>query len=133
MNQRDYADFRAAFIQRTFEISDSKSREYAHDVDVLKNFKRTAEHLSTGNVAPETVATVFLQKHMDSITAIVGHIQQTGEVPDDLTEDLSGRFSDAINYLLLLLALIHERSAAEQLDHEQVISCVAEILGRECI
>lgn len=68
-------------------------REYAHNTgNVFANFERIAEATKTTR---ESVLLVYLLKHMDGITEYVnGFTSQR--------EDVTGRITDAIVYLMLL-------------------------------
>jgi hypothetical protein len=102
------------FLLSTSKIMGAKGNEYAYGDDKLINFKKTA--LAVG-VNPETVAAVFLMKHMDSILSFVKKIQEGRTVTElelGLSEPIDGRLSDATNYLIFLVALIAERRTTEQ-------------------
>ena len=95
-------------------ILDLKGREYAClDGDRLKNFKETADEL--GGV-PEYSCANHLYKQMKSIFQIVNDLMSGLEmfkIEKNLAEPWEGRIVDAINYLILLAALIHERKENE--------------------
>lgn len=74
-------------------------KEYAHeDTNALANFERVA---SLTGISKEQVLLVYLQKHIDGISAYVkGHKSQR--------ESISGRINDAIVYLCLLKCMVIE-------------------------
>lgn len=78
---------------------DAGQKEYAHDIDnVFANFERIAKSL---DVTREKVLMTYLLKHVDGISAYVkGHKSQR--------EDVTGRITDAIVYLMLLWAMSRE-------------------------
>ena len=80
---------------------DAGQKEYAHrDDNVFANFERVAERL---NISPEKVLMVYLLKHIDGITAYIeGHKSQR--------EDVRGRITDTIVYLILLWGMIEEKN-----------------------
>ena len=80
---------------------DAGQKEYAHhDNNVFANFERVAERLNT---SPEKVLMVYLLKHIDGITAYIeGHKSQR--------EDVRGRITDTIVYLILLWGMIEEKN-----------------------
>ena len=80
-------------------LSDTKGAEYAHDADQLANFKRLGERLG---MTSEAVLMVYLTKHLDSIESYIRRPSV------DLSEPIDGRIDDAILYLCLLKALIHD-------------------------
>ena len=75
----------------------SGQNEYAHDENnVFANFDRIAKALKTTR---EKVLLTYLLKHVDGITAYVnGHTSQR--------EDVRGRITDIMVYLMLLWAMI---------------------------
>ena len=79
---------------------DGGQKEYAHRKDnVFANFDRVAERLG---ITSEKVLMVYLLKHIDGITAYIeGHKSQR--------EDVRGRITDAMVYLMLLWGMVEER------------------------
>ena len=75
--------------------------EYAHDKDnVFANFDRVAKALNTTR---EKVLLTYLLKHVDGITAYVnGHRSQR--------EDVTGRITDIIVYLMLFWGMVQNDS-----------------------
>jgi len=80
-------------------LTESKGREYANSADQLANFKRLSAQLG---LSKEQVVMVYLSKHLDSIHSYVKNPEQ------DLSEPIDGRIDDAILYLILLKACVHE-------------------------
>jgi len=80
---------------------DGGQKEYAHHKDnVFANFDRVAERLG---ITPEKVLMVYLLKHIDGITAYIeGHKSQR--------ENVRGRITDAMVYLMLLWGMVEERN-----------------------
>ena len=78
---------------------DAGQREYAQSEDnVFANFDRVAKAI---NSTREKVLMVYLLKHIDGISAhIKGHKSQR--------EDVTGRLTDAMVYLMLLWGMIEE-------------------------
>ena len=86
-------------IPRIMRTRDAGQKEYAHDSDnVFANFERVATSL---DITREKVLMTYLLKHMDGISAYTkGHKSQR--------EDVTGRITDAIVYLMLLWAMSEE-------------------------
>jgi hypothetical protein len=63
--------------------------------------------------SPEFILMVYLNKHMDGITAYInGHTSQR--------EDVRGRIADAMVYLALLWGLVEDKeNTAQELEREQ--------------
>lgn len=80
---------------------ESGQKEYAHDEDnVFANFERVA---STLNIPREKVLMTYLLKHVDGVVSYVdGHKSQR--------EDVRGRLTDIIVYLMLLWGMVDEDS-----------------------
>ena len=78
---------------------DAGQREYAQSEDnVFANFERVAKSIDTDR---KKVLMVYLLKHIDGISAYTkGHQSQR--------EDVTGRITDAIVYLMLLWAMVVE-------------------------
>ena len=76
--------------------------EYAHDDDnVFANFNRTSNLLE---VDKKKVLMTYMLKHIDGIAAFVkGHKSQR--------EDVRGRITDCVVYLMLLWGMIEEEDA----------------------
>ncbi len=86
-------------IPRIMRTRDAGQKEYAHDSDnVFANFERVAASL---DITREKVLMTYLLKHIDGISAYTkGHKSQR--------EDVTGRITDAIVYLMLLWAMSEE-------------------------
>tara|TARA_R100000655_G_scaffold13061_1_gene29537 strand:+ start:92 stop:367 length:276 start_codon:yes stop_codon:yes gene_type:complete len=86
-------------LKQILKTRDDGQKEYARDVDnVFANFERVGKYIG---VSRERVLMVYLLKHIDGIMAhINGHKSQR--------EDVSGRITDAIVYLLLLRGMIED-------------------------
>lgn len=80
-----------------------KGHEYSGDDDALENFKRAGIRR---DISPMAVLMIYMDKHLDSINQYVLDIQAGRAL--NLSEPIDGRIDDAINYLILLKALIHE-------------------------
>ena len=80
-------------------IRDSGQKEYAHDDnDVFANFNRVAHLLEEDR---KKVLMTYMLKHVDGIAAYVkGHKSQR--------ENVTGRITDCIVYLMLLWGMIKE-------------------------
>ena len=74
-------------------------KEYAHDEDnVFANFERIANQMNTDK---KFILWVYFMKHVDGIASYInGHQSQR--------EDVRGRLTDAIVYLIILWAMIDE-------------------------
>ena len=83
-------------IPEVLRIREQGQLEYAHDKsNVFNNFDRVAEGLET--TSPK-VLMVYLMKHIHGLESYVnGHEQHR--------EDISGRITDSIVYLMLLWGL----------------------------
>ena len=84
-------------LPQVLRTRDEGQKEYAHEVNnVFANFERIAKALETSR---EKVLMVYLLKHIDGISAYTkGHRSQR--------EDVTGRITDAIVYLMLLWAMV---------------------------
>jgi hypothetical protein len=102
MNDKDFRDVaRRRLIHCEYVLID-KAKEYARDDDRLHNFKRASEISSQ---SPEMCCFGMFLKHVVSIEDMVKDLPN---LPDRKTID--EKIGDAINYLILLEALIAERN-----------------------
>ena len=89
---------------------DSGQKEYAHDdEDVFANFNRVGHLLEEDR---KKVLMTYMLKHVDGIAAYVkGHKSQR--------EDVTGRITDCIVYLMLLWGMIEEEddTVSRRKDH----------------
>ena len=88
-------------IKKTREVLAVKNKEYASDTDKLYNFKRTAAMLACSD---EEALLGMLAKHLVSI---IDMVQNKREANYALWDEKIG---DAINYLILLEAIIVEEN-----------------------
>ena len=91
----------------------SKGREYQstnkEQSNVFENFERNGRNL---DLPPETILWIYFSKHIDSLATLIKDIQNDKsfeEINQNLSEPISGRVVDAINYLLIFNSMIKER------------------------
>ncbi len=109
MNKEEYKKLRKELIQLAENIMNSKQPEYTNNnVDILHNFKSSAKRIG---IEPLQVWAVFLDKH---IQAIYSHTKDSNLIS---AEPIESRYADALNYLVLGLALIIERN---RINHEDL-------------
>lgn len=89
-------------MKLTRETLATKGREYGRG-DRLQNFKRAGR---LGDVIPEVALQGMLLKHLVSIFDMIDDIDQGTVHPQSMWDEKLG---DAINYLILLEALVVER------------------------
>lgn len=94
----EFDKFFDAFVLQCMEMRDTKGKEYAHGDSRFANFDRGAERLG---ITREMVANVYLHKHLDSIDSFIA----TGKVH---SENIRGRFIDAVTYLILMAGMVEE-------------------------
>lgn len=87
----------------------SKGKEYGRG-DRLHNFKRSAAFMQC---APESACFAFAMKHFTSVADMVNDLE-TGVQPSE--EMAAEKVGDAINYLVLLEALLIERFTRKTID-----------------
>ena len=98
-------------LERTTKVLSTKSDEYSTESDKLWNFKRAGKML---NCTPEKALVGMWTKHIISILDIVDKLDSDGgfmDMNDHYDEHLAmieEKITDAINYLILLEALIRE-------------------------
>lgn len=89
-------------------MRDAGQKEYAHDEqDVFANFNRISNLL---DIDRKKVLMTYLLKHIDGIVAYInGHKSQR--------EDVTGRITDCIVYLILLWGMIQDNTISREEDH----------------
>lgn len=107
MSPSEFTTIRRATYLRLDALNDVKSGEYAQDSDKLANFKEAANRLGG---LPEQILLVYLDKHYAAICNFVKDLAAHTVRPR--SEPIDGRVDDAILYLLLFKALLHERRSA---------------------
>lgn len=91
-----------ALFEDCLQLLKDKGEAYSGKKDALANFKINAERMG---LSKYQIWAVYFNKHIDSINNAV---KDNPEQPSDKTEGLSGRIVDAINYLIILKALLTE-------------------------
>ena len=99
MKHSRMAELMDSILKEVVSTRDSGQQEYAHDDnDVFANFNRVADLLEEDR---EKVLMTYMLKHVDGIAAYVKrHKSQR--------EDVRGRITDCIVYLMLLWGMIEE-------------------------
>ncbi len=110
MNKKEYTKIRLEILSLSKKIMDEKQPEYTNNnEDVLHNFKSTAERIG---IKPLQVWATFFDKHVQSILSNTSN--------DDIipAEPIETRFADALNYLVLGLALLADKNKKE---HDELL------------
>lgn len=118
MQQQQFEALVERIRKETAELLIAKGREYAGDADRLANFKRGA---SLTGVDPLTVLFIYMSKHYDALATYIRDNQAGGMMPV-LSEPITGRIADLINYCVLAWALIEEKQGAAQQRRVRVVS-----------
>lgn len=90
-------------LKTTRELLASKGKEYARE-DRLSNFKKAAALMGG---TPERACFGFLAKHLVSVADLVADLEGGVDTPLPMWQEKIG---DAVAYLVLLEALLLERS-----------------------
>ena len=98
MNLGEFNRLSNDLLETARAIRDSKRKSYAPDVDVLANFKTDGERAKVGALGAWRV---HFYKQLSAIESFMDHGHES--------EPIKSRFADAINYLLLGYALLHDR------------------------
>ena len=114
MNNKEFEKLLYRRIDLTKSVLSSKNKEYASDDDKLHNFKRAGDMLRQ---TTEKALIGMWTKHIISLLDIVDKINNDEDEEMIKVWDNSGltkkmleeKIGDAINYLILLEAMIKER------------------------
>lgn len=99
MNATDFEKVFERLVGMSREVLVEKAKQYANDDDRLHNFNKTA---AFEGCTPEMVAWKFNMKHLASISDMVAKDEF---FPPEVWDEKIG---DAINYLILLRAIVFE-------------------------
>lgn len=110
MHQQQFEALVERIRKETTELLIVKGREYAGDADRLANFKRGA---ALTGIDPLTVLFIYMSKHYDALATYVRD-RQRGDTMPVLSEPISGRLADLVNYCVLAWALIEEAEGSAQ-------------------
>lgn len=105
MTNEQFKKVLASRLEKSESVLGKKAVEYARG-DRLSNFKRAAAALKC---PPETVCINFWMKHVVSILDMVDDIERSDGALIWNTALWDEKIGDAINYLILLEALVMER------------------------
>jgi hypothetical protein len=103
MTHQDFQDILDSTLGLIGKVMDDKSKSYMRGGDKLHNFKRAAK---IGETTPAKALLGMKLKHDVSILDIVDDIYADMFVEDGVIDEKIG---DAINYLILLKAVLLER------------------------
>lgn len=120
MNQKEFENLFETTVGTCRSLLVTKGAEYAGSVDRLANFKRGS---GDAGVSPLQVALIYWSKHVDSIKTYIRN--DAAGVKQVLSEPIEGRFDDAINYLILMKALVVEggvKVPVRSLSDERILS-----------
>ena len=117
MNRTKMASLMDKILKQVSIMRDSGQKEYAHDEgNVFANFNRVGHLLEEDR---KKVLMTYMLKHVDGIAAYVkGHKSQR--------EDVRGRITDCIVYLMLLWGMIEEEDGLTV--NEQINKDVRDVL-----
>lgn len=107
MNRLEFNKIVVNRINLINQVLASKGKEYAGDSDVFHNFK-SATGLSFHS-SPEKVAWEFAVKHFQSIKDLLEHVDVDGANGHPTFAYIEEKIGDAINYLILIEAMLKER------------------------
>ena len=101
MNKSEMSKVMDRILKEVAIMRDAGQSEYSHDdSDVFANFNRVSDLL---DVDRKKVLMTYMLKHVDGIAAYVkGHKSQR--------EDVTGRITDCVVYLMLLWSMIEEEN-----------------------
>lgn len=101
MTGKEFSDLLQRRLNLTVSVLDNKAVEYATGSDRLHNFKQAAAML---RCTPAQACLGFMTKHLVSVFDMVETFPGTPTV-----EKIDEKIGDAINYLILLEALLKEQ------------------------
>lgn len=119
MNNEKFQEILAKRIEQIQSVLSSKAKEYAIGLDRLHNFNRASQILG---ISREKALTGMLDKHLVSILDIVDNFIDVKPSFAMIDE----KIGDAINYLILLEAMLKE-----DVEYEVATNKTLDQLGKE--
>ena len=108
MKTKDFDELFEKFKQLQKDKIVEKAGEYVRNDDRLWNFKRSG---ASQNCTPERALSGMASKHFISILDIIDDVEKGKLVPRALIEE---KLVDYANYIVLLFALLSERSESSK-------------------
>lgn len=112
MNNNEFYQRTEGFYQECIQIMKTKGGEYAGSEDKFANFKRLS---GLQQISPLSIWFTYFTKHFDSLTSFIRRVnkgESVAEVDASLSEPISGRIGDMINYLFILKGMIEEEKSS---------------------
>ena len=103
MTVKDFEKLTKLRFDHCMKVLNSKNKEYSRGEDKLHNFKVAGR---MGNVTPEFALIGMFMKHLVSIFDIVNDLRDEKLPTKELIDE---KFTDVVNYMVLLEGLIMER------------------------
>lgn len=103
MTHAEFEEVLSAKIERIRRVMLAKSADYARGADKLHNFKAAAE---MDGITPEQAAKGMLLKHWQSLRDLIDDMDRSVYWPLSHWQE---KLDDAVNYLILIEALVIER------------------------
>jgi len=104
MDAKTFDKYFDEIFNKSEEIFLQARKEYAENEDVFKNFEALESIL---NISREEVLFVYFYKHVLGISNYLKGVKKQ-------RDSIEGRILDAINYLIMLYAMIKERKEKEK-------------------
>lgn len=120
MKHEDFVKILNRRIAKCVNILSGKAKEYASEEDRLHNFKRAAAMLDT---TPEKALIGMFAKHMVSILDLVNKPWEASE------EMVDEKIGDAINYLILLEAVMAETRQSEE-PADEALAAIKDVIRK---
>ena len=108
MDNMTFIEETKKFFEECLNVMNTKGQEYSGSEDKFANFKRLAKKY---DVPAEEICGIFMTKHLDSINSFIRQRRagkSVWEIEVGLSEPISGRIKDAVNYLFILNGIIDE-------------------------
>jgi|Deesub1362A_J573_1020465.scaffolds.fasta_scaffold43725_2 hypothetical protein len=109
MTEREFENVFKKRVEKLNQVLIKKAGEYSRGGDRLSNFKKAAGALGC---SPESALLGMWMKHVISITDLVSDIESGKVAEYELWDE---KITDAINYLILLEALVLERLNSKEI------------------
>ncbi len=105
LSKREFEKVEAWLHERRGQSTKSKRAQYAGDEDVLVNFRRRANGNETTTA---DIVYLDLTKHVDALGAAIRGGRFNAKWSDGVAEGCAQKIGDAVNLLVILMAVAHE-------------------------
>lgn len=123
MNTEEFNAYVRSVQDATTRLLLLKGGEYSQSSDRLSNFKLAADRL---HLTKYDIWSVYFDKHLEAIRTFISDTKHG--IERERSEPIAGRIHDAINYLILLGAIIEEDESSIRTNRHAARAAVTQLI-----